>query len=154
MFHHIEEQLSNIHQILGTLKISSTSPDDSTRSLPITHPEIRTEKIVNRVPLDSVTADISKDSPVFEGESSLSSQSHYATRFFEKAAVGSPHMESITGITGALSSLQNVLSRDHPQSAFHETQFPSHVSPKEAWHSAELPAMPDVVALLRWAKGR
>lgn len=86
----------------------------------------------------------------FEGASSLSMQSQYASRVFEEAVVrGPPH----PAMTGAMSSLDSVLNPSDPQCVFHETQFDVQNAGQTIARKATLPPMDDIVELLRWAKG-
>lgn len=89
----------------------------------------------------------------FEGASSLSMQSQYASRVLEEAVVRGPPHPVVWNVTGAMSSLDSVLNPSDPQSVFHETQFDVQNAGQTIAKKATLPPMDDIVELLRWAKG-
>ncbi|KAL3419886.1 fungal specific transcription factor domain-containing protein [Phlyctema vagabunda] len=149
---HIEEQLSSIHQILKTLTKNTTNiaQTESVAGPSTTFASL--DDLSHESPLDGSVA---SDSPAFEGDSSLSAQSKFASRLLGEAVGQSPSAGLAPEIINALSSLESIVNRYDKQSAFHEVQFPLQ-RPRErpSNNNVELPLMSDIIDVLRWAKGK
>lgn len=152
------QRLGGVERALHELKSANSSIANPIAAEPYT---ATSSQMTPSVP--STAVDKQDPSPTFEGLSSLSAQSAYASEFLETAMSRGTVSEETPKIAAALSTLKHLVRMQSlgPQHSAQEVRFPSQKSRSGAAFAAagdwmnglKMPPMEAVLSLLRTIKG-
>ena len=154
----IVHRLAGVERALHDLKSSSGATPVASASSTTAEPYSATPSQMTRS-VSSTAVDQQDPSPAFEGLSSFSAQSAYASEFLETAMSRGPTSEESPKIAAALSTLKHIVRMQSlgPQHSAQEVRFPSQkCGPRTTaavagdWmNGLKMPPMEAVIALLR-----